>query len=204
MRRDFYKFGLFMSLSALALVASCGPQASETADAPAATNAVAEAPATNAVAEVPATNAVAETPAVPATNAVAETLAAAPAAVAAAAPAAGAVVLDVVNAAGVTMSGDATKGAAVFRQCLTCHVKEPGVNKVGPSLAGIVGRTSGQVAGFRYSEANKNSGIVWTEQELYKYLENPRATIPGTIMAFAGIKDSQKRADLIAYLNTPS
>ena len=184
MRRDFYKFGLVVSLSAVALLSACGPKASETAEAPAATPPAAEAPATNAVAEAPAATA-------SATNAVA------------AAPAAGAVVLAVKNAAGVDMTGDASKGAAVFRQCQTCHVKEVGVNKVGPSLAGIVGRTAGTVPGFRYSEANKTSGIVWSEQELYVYLENPKAKIPGTIMAFVGLKDSQKRADLIAYLKAP-
>jgi cytochrome c len=197
MRRDFYKFGLAVSLSAIALVSACGPKASETAEAPAAAPPAAEAPATNAVAEAPAaapTNAVAEAPAAAPTNAVA----------AAAAPAAGAMVLAIKDTAGVDMSGDPTKGAAVFRQCQTCHVKEVGVNKVGPSLAGIVGRPSGSIPGFRYSEANKNSGITWTEQELYVYLENPKAKIPGTIMAFVGIKDSQKRADLIAYLKSPT
>ena len=195
MRRDFYKLGLVVSLSAIALLSACGPKASETAQAPAATPPAAEttAPATNAVAEVSATtaaptNAVAEVPATAATPA---------------APVAGAVVLAVKNAAGVDMSGDPTKGAAVFRQCQTCHVKEVGVNKVGPSLAGIVGRPAGTIPGFRYSEANKGSGITWTEQELYVYLENPKAKIPGTIMAFVGIKDSQKRADLIAYLKAP-
>ena len=196
MRRNFVKLGLVVSLSAVALMAGCGPKASETAQAPAATAPAAEAPATNAVAEAPAapaTNAVAEAPAAPATNAVA-----------AAVPAAGAIVLAIKDASGADMSGDATKGAAVFRQCQTCHVKEIGVNKVGPSMAGIVGRTAGSIPGFRYSEANKGSGIVWTEQELYVYLENPKARIPGTIMAFVGIKDSQKRADLIAYLKQPT
>jgi cytochrome c len=197
MRRDLNRLGLIVSLSALALVSACGPKASETAQAPAATPPAAEAPATNAVADAPA--------AAPATNAVADAPAAAPAAAAvAAAPAAGAVVLAVKNAAGVDMSGDPTKGAAVFRQCQTCHVKEVGVNKVGPSLAGIVGRPAGTIPGFRYSEANKGSGITWTEQELYVYLEDPKAKIPGTIMAFVGIKDSQKRADLIAYLKSPT
>lgn len=200
MRRNFAKIGLAVSLGAMALVVGCGPQAAEKAEAPAAP-AAAEAPATNAVAEVPAatTNTVAEAPADAATN----TVAAAPAATAAA-PAAGAVVLAVKNAAGVDMSGDASKGAAVFRQCQTCHVKEPGVNKVGPSLAGLIGRSAGTVPGFNYSAANKGSGFTWTEQQLYTYLENPRGVIPGTTMAFAGIKDSQKRADLIAYLKTPS
>lgn len=166
-------------------------------DRKAAAPAAAEAPATNAVAEAPAeapTNAVAEAPAT-ATNAVA----AAPAA-----PAAGAIALAVKNDAGVDMMGDPTKGAAVFRQCQTCHVKEPGVNRVGPSLAGIVGRTAGTVPGFNYSDANKGSGVTWTEQELYTYLKDPRGFMPGTTMAFAGVKDSQKRADLIAYLKTPS
>jgi cytochrome c len=194
MRRDFQKFGLVLSLGALAMVAACKPAGSESASttppAPEATNTV--APATNAVAAAtnavePATNAVA-----PATNAVA------------AVPAAGAVTLAVTDAAGATLSGDATKGAAVFRQCQTCHVKEVGVNKVGPSLAGIVGRPAGSIPGFRYSEANKGSGITWSEQELYVYLEDPKKKIPGTTMAFVGIKDSQKRADLIAYLKSPT
>ncbi|HCP65290.1 MAG TPA: cytochrome c family protein, partial [Hyphomonadaceae bacterium] len=127
--------------------------------------------------------------------------AAAPAA-AAAAPAAGAMVLAIKDKAGATLSGDPVKGEAVFRQCQTCHVVTAGVNKVGPSLHNIIGRPAGQVAGFRYSEANKNSGITWTEQEIYTYLENPKARVPGTIMAFVGVKDSQKRADLVAYLKT--
>jgi cytochrome c len=202
MRRNFVNTGLILSLGALALVTACGPKASETAEAPAATPPAAEAPAAEATA--PATNAVAEAPAAAPTNAVAETPAAAPAAGTAAAPAAGAVVLAVKDASGADLSGDATKGAAVFRQCQTCHVKEVGVNKVGPSLAGIIGRQAGTIPGFRYSEANKNSGITWSEQELYVYLENPKAKIPGTIMAFVGIKDSQKRADLIAYLKSPT
>jgi cytochrome c len=204
MRRNLVKLGLVVSLSAMAVVVGCSPKASETAEAPAAaetaaaaTNAVAE-PAADATNTVAATNAVAEAPAVAATNTVA------PAAATAAAPAAGAVVLAIKDASGADLSGDATKGAAVFRQCQTCHVKEVGVNKVGPSLAGIVGRPAGTIPGFRYSDANKNSGITWTEQELYVYLEDPKKKVPGTIMAFVGIKDSQKRADLIAYLKSPT
>jgi cytochrome c len=195
MGRKFYKVGLIVSFGALAFAAGCKPAGTESASttppATEATNTVAATTeaTTNAVAS--ATNTVEAT-----TNAVA-----APTnAVAATTPAAGAVVLAVTDAAGATLSGDATKGEAVFRQCQTCHVKEVGVNKVGPSLAGVVGRAAGTIPGFRYSEANKGSGITWTEQELYVYLEDPKKKIPGTIMAFAGIKDSQKRADLIAYL----
>lgn len=196
MKRQILGSGLAVSLAALALVAGCGQQASQKAEAPAPATEAA-APAATETAAAPAAEAAA--PAAPAAEAAAP---AAPAAAAAAAPAAGAMVLAITDKAGATLSGDATKGEAVFRQCQTCHVVTPGVNKVGPSLHNIIGRTAGQVAGFRYSEANKKSGITWTEQELYTYLENPKARIPGTIMAFVGIKDSQKRADLVAYLKT--
>ena len=196
MKRQILGSGLVVSLAALALVAGCGQQASQKAEAPAPATEAA-APAATETAAAPAAEAAA--PAAPAAEAAAP---AAPAAAAAAAPAAGAMVLAITDKAGATLSGDATKGEAVFRQCQTCHVVTAGVNKVGPSLHNIIGRTAGQVAGFRYSEANKKSGITWTEQELYTYLENPKARIPGTIMAFVGIKDSQKRADLVAYLKT--
>lgn len=126
-----------------------------------------------------------------------------PAATTATAPppaAAAPVALEVKDAAGAQLTGDATAGARVWRQCQTCHVTDAGVNKVGPSLHAIIGRKAGTVEGFRYSAANQGSGITWTEQELYAYLENPRAKIPGTTMSFVGVKDSQQRADLIAYL----
>ena len=97
-------------------------------------------------------------------------------------------------------TGDAAAGKVVFIQCQACHVLTEGVNRVGPSLHNKVGKAAGQVEGFKYSEANKNSSIVWTEEKLFEYLKNPRAVIPGTTMAFAGIPDPQKRADLIAFL----
>ena len=97
-------------------------------------------------------------------------------------------------------TGDATKGEAVFLQCKTCH--DPAVNKIGPHLGGVVGRRSGSIADFTYSPANKNSGITWTPEKLFQYLEKPQRVVPGTKMAFAGITDPQKRADVIAYLGT--
>jgi len=108
--------------------------------------------------------------------------------------------LDIKDANGAQVSGDPVSGAEVFTQCMTCHSKDPGVNKVGPSLHGIIGRHSGMVPGFNYSAANKGSGIVWTEQELYAYLENPQKVVPGTYMTYTGVKNPQKRADVIAYL----
>jgi cytochrome c len=103
-----------------------------------------------------------------------------------------------------SLTGDAAKGEKVFGQCRACHVAEEGVNRVGPSLYSVVGRDAGQIEGFKYSPANKNSGLVWTEEQLFTYLENPQQTIKGTYMAFAGLKKPQDRADVIAYLKAQS
>ncbi len=103
-----------------------------------------------------------------------------------------------------SLTGDAAAGKSVFAQCRTCHVTDPGVNRTGPTLAGIIGKTAGSVEGYKYSPANANSGITWTEEQMYVYLEDPQRTIPKTKMIFAGIPDAQKRADVIAYLKDPS
>jgi cytochrome c len=101
-----------------------------------------------------------------------------------------------------SLTGDPAKGEKVFGQCKTCHVAEKGVNRVGPSLWGVVGRPAGSIEGFKYSPANKNSGLVWTPEQLFTYLEAPQKVIKGTYMAFAGLKNPQDRADVIAYLKT--
>ena len=98
--------------------------------------------------------------------------------------------------------GNAAAGQAVFVQCQTCHTVAAGQNRIGPSLAGIVGNRAGAVAGYSYSAANRESGITWSAEKLFQYLENPQRVVPGTKMAFAGIADSQRRADLIAWLAT--
>merc|ERR1712046_181759 len=101
--------------------------------------------------------------------------------------------------------GDVKKGAKIFKQkCLQCHAY-PGPdakNSTGPILNGLFGRLSGQVDGFSYSRANKESGITWSEDVLFEYLENPKKYIKGTKMAFAGIKKAGERKDLIAYLKS--
>lgn len=99
------------------------------------------------------------------------------------------------------LTGDAENGRRVFSRCRSCHVLEEGVNRVGPSLYGIFGREAGSVEGFRYSEANANSGITWTKETMFEYLENPREYIPGTNMAFPGLRDEQDRADILAYIS---
>lgn len=99
-----------------------------------------------------------------------------------------------------SFTGDAAKGATDFITCKTCHAIEAGVNKIGPSLHNVVGRKAGSIAGYSYSAANKGSGITWTPEKLFQYLEGPQRVVPGTKMSYAGIPDPQKRADVIAYL----
>lgn len=103
-----------------------------------------------------------------------------------------------------SLTGDAAKGKIDFLTCQTCHAIDAGVNKIGPSLHAVVGRKAGTIAGFNYSAANKNSGITWSEEKLFQYLENPQRVVPGTKMSFAGYPEAQKRADVIAYLKTNS
>lgn len=103
-----------------------------------------------------------------------------------------------------SLTGDAVAGEKTFAQCKACHQAVEGKNGVGPSLWGIVGRTAGQVAGFSYSAANKGSGVVWKEETMFEYLEAPQKFMPGTKMAFAGLKKPQDRANVIAYLKTKS
>lgn len=114
---------------------------------------------------------------------------------------------DVATLDGTTLAsftGNAATGKVVFAQCRSCHVTDAGVNKTGPSLNGIVGRAAGTVAGYNYSPANKGSGITWSKEKLFQFLEKPQRAMPQTKMIFVGMPDAQKRADLIAYLENPS
>jgi cytochrome c len=98
---------------------------------------------------------------------------------------------------------NAAAGAQIFRsQCSICHSPQPGRNIVGPSLFGVVGRHSGSIPDFHYSAANRASGLVWDPATLNRYLAAPRQVVPGTLMTYPGLKDDQKRNDLIAYLNS--
>jgi cytochrome c len=100
-------------------------------------------------------------------------------------------------------AGDASAGKSVFRsQCGICHSPAEGRNVVGPSLFGVVGRHTASVAGFRYSPGNQSANLNWDEVTLDKYLDSPKAVVPGTAMSFSGLKDPEKRADVIAYLAT--
>ena len=103
-------------------------------------------------------------------------------------------------------AGDATHGEAVFKQCKICHAvgatAKPGG---GPVQNNLIGATAGARPGYTYSPAMKEAGekgLVWTEENLDKYLENPKAIVPGTKMVFPGVKKPEDRADVIAYLKT--
>ena len=101
--------------------------------------------------------------------------------------------------------GDAVKGEQVFKKCMACHSATDKANKVGPSLLGVVGRKVASVEGFSYSDSMKEygaTGAVWDEATLSTYLENPKAVVAKTKMAFAGLKKEDERADLIAFLKS--
>ena len=99
-------------------------------------------------------------------------------------------------------AGDQAAGEKVFTgRCAVCHATAPGENKVGPSLAGIVGSKSATVAGFNFSTAMKNADITWDEANLDKYLANPTGVVHGTKM-FVNLPSESDRQNVIAYLET--
>src|SRR3954453_11275410 len=99
------------------------------------------------------------------------------------------------------LAQDVAAGKTSFNKCMACHAAgEDAKNKVGPVLNGLDGRKSGTVEGYTYSEANKNSGITWSEDAFKEYIKDPRAKIQGTKMVFAGIKNEKEIGDLWTYL----
>lgn len=99
------------------------------------------------------------------------------------------------------LAQDVAAGKTSFNKCVACHaVGEGARNKVGPVLNGLDGRKSGTVEGYSYSQANRNSGIIWNKDQFLDYIRDPKAKIPGNRMVFAGIKKEDEAADLWAFL----
>ena len=102
---------------------------------------------------------------------------------------------------GIAHAQDLAAGEQSFRKCSPCHsVGEDARNKIGPVLNGLDGRKAGTAPDYNYSEANKNSGITWSEATFKDYIQNPMQKVPGTKMAFAGIKNDKEITDLWGYL----
>ncbi|MIL09482.1 cytochrome c family protein [Salmonella enterica subsp. enterica] len=100
---------------------------------------------------------------------------------------------------------DAEAGKKVFNRCKACHDIEQPKNKIGPHLDGVIGRKAGSLPDFAYSDAMKKAGedgLVWDDAKIAEYMTNPKGSIPGNKMAFAGLKKPEDVANLIAYLKT--
>jgi len=106
-----------------------------------------------------------------------------------------------IAATGMAIAQDLAAGEQSYRKCLPCHsVGEDAKHKIGPVLNGLDGRKSGTIEGYNYSEANKKAEITWSEESFKDYIQNPMARVPGTKMAFGGIKNETEIASLWAYL----
>jgi len=102
---------------------------------------------------------------------------------------------------GAAAAQDAAAGESTFKICKACHqIGEGAKNAVGPELNGVVGRAAGTAPDYNYSDANKGSGLTWDEATLKEYLKDPRAKVPGTKMAFPGLKKDADVDNVIAYL----
>ena len=104
---------------------------------------------------------------------------------------------------GSAIAQDAAAGEKVFNKCRACHqIGESAKNGVGPQLNGLIGRKAGTIEGYNYSEANKNSGITWDEATFRDYIKDPKGKIPGTKMAYAGLKQESEIDSIVAYLKS--
>ncbi len=108
--------------------------------------------------------------------------------------------------ASASAEGNAANGEKLFKQCKACHAVGPGAKAgVGPEQNNVIGSKAGSRPGYNYSPAMKaagEKGLVWTEENVSKFLENPKAVVPGTKMIYPGMKKAEDRADVIAFLKT--
>lgn len=101
-----------------------------------------------------------------------------------------------------TGGGDPVAGAQVFHRCAACHSVTPGApSGIGPNLSGVVGRRAGSLPKYQYSNAMRSSGLIWTRDNIDRFLAAPRTVVPGTKMPFAGLSNAQDRSNITAYLS---
>ncbi|CAN0532586.1 unnamed protein product [Laminaria digitata] len=108
-----------------------------------------------------------------------------------------------VSSIGHANAADAAKGKKVFNKCKACHTLATGKHRIGPSLAGVFGRTAGTAEKYKFSKAMKKAGadgLVWTPETMSEYLKKPRTYIKGTKMTFAGLKKQADKDNLMAFL----
>lgn len=153
----------------------------------------------------PAASEAASDTAAPSDVAATETPAAAPAASESAAPeakpSATASAKPTPEAAAKPVAVAAVTPPAAFARCAVCHDAEKGgATKIGPNLWGVYGTKAGEIKGFAFSDALKNSGLKWDDATLDQWISGPMKMVPGTAMAFPGIKDPAKRAEIVAFL----
>ena len=107
-------------------------------------------------------------------------------------------VLALLTTAPATAAPDAARGKQIYARCVACHALT--FDRVGPRHCGLFGRVAGTVRGFDYSQAMKDSKIIWNEQTLDRFIAKPLAMLPGTSMTYDGVPDAKERSNLIAYL----
>jgi len=107
-------------------------------------------------------------------------------------------VLALLTPAPATAAPNAARGEQIYARCVACHALT--FDRVGPRHCGLFGRVAGTVPGFDYSQAMKDSKIIWNEQTLDRFIAKPLAMLPGTSMTYDGVPDAKERSDLIAYL----
>lgn len=101
-------------------------------------------------------------------------------------------------ALGASAAPDAARGEQLYVRCMACHALT--TDRVGPRHCGVLGRRAGAIAGFDYSQALRQSNLVWDEKTLDRFLKKPLSVVPGSSMTYDGMPDARDRSDLIAYL----
>ncbi|MDE0809848.1 MAG: cytochrome c family protein [Alphaproteobacteria bacterium] len=114
----------------------------------------------------------------------------------------GAVAVALTISAAPALAGDIAKGKRIFNKCKACHAVDKPKNKIGPHLMNVLGRSAGEITGFKYSKSMLAANLVWDKKTLDRFLTKPKSFLKGTKMAFRGLKKPADRENVIAYLQS--